>query len=76
MTTPPRPERPPLPHRRPQQHLVPELREDGADTAPAAPARSPDEARNRFARYQQGRNEGRTAGREGQQTDGEQGGNP
>ena len=76
VTTPPRPERPPLPHRRPQQHLVPELREDGTDTGPALPARSPDEARNRFARYQQGRNEGRTAGREGQQTDGEQGGNP
>jgi len=55
---------------------VPELREDGADSAAALPARSPDEARNRFARYQQGRNEGRAAGRDDQDTDGEQGGNP
>lgn len=68
-------ERPPLPHRRPQQHLVPELLEDGTDTGAALPARSPDEARNRFARYQQGRNEGRAAGRDDHQTDGEQGGN-
>jgi signal transduction histidine kinase len=75
VTTPSRPERPPLPHRRPQQHLVAELREDGADTGAVLPARSPDEARNRFARYQQGRNEGRAAGRDDQETDGEQGGN-
>ncbi|WP_051808277.1 sensor histidine kinase [Actinoplanes subtropicus] len=75
VTTPSRPERPPLPHRRPQQHLVPELREDGADQGAPPPARSPDEARNRFARYQQGRNEGRVAGRDEQQTYGEQGGN-
>jgi signal transduction histidine kinase len=71
--------RPPLPHRRPQQHLVPELREDGsavadADTGPT-PARSPDEARNRFARYQQGRNEGRAVDRGEEDNDGEQGGN-
>lgn len=69
--------RPPLPHRRPQQHLVPELREDGtaAESDAGTPARSPDEARNRFARYQQGRDEGRTAGRDDHDTNGEQGGN-
>jgi signal transduction histidine kinase len=59
----PRPaSRPPLPERQPQQHLAPELR-DAADTAvsePAQPARSPEEARARFARYQQGWRAGRT----------------
>jgi hypothetical protein len=69
--------RPPLPHRRPQQHLVPELREDGPAEADGGttPVRSPDEARNRFARYQQGRNEGRASGRDEKDTDGEQGRN-
>ncbi|WP_281274339.1 sensor histidine kinase [Allorhizocola rhizosphaerae] len=55
--------RPPLPQRQPQQHLAPELREDGStDTGTqgsAMPARSPEEARNRFARYQRGWTEGR-----------------
>jgi hypothetical protein len=59
--------RPPLPHRRPQQHLAPELRDDdpigGATGALAAipMPRSPEEARSRFARYQQGWAEGRAA---------------
>lgn len=58
-------DRPPLPHRRPQQHLAPELREDGLpgqapDAAPAA-ARSPEEARDRFTRYQRAWAAGRAA---------------
>lgn len=57
--------RPPLPHRQPQQHLAPELREDNSpDTGSqgaAASARSPEEARDRFAQYQQGWADGRAA---------------
>jgi signal transduction histidine kinase len=50
------PGRPPLPVRRPQEHLAPELRDEvpGLLTA-AEPARTPEQARARFARYQQGR---------------------
>lgn len=59
--------RPPLPQRRPQEHLAPELQEDAApaNAAPddaAEPARSPEQARNRFARYQAGRRAGSSAG--------------
>jgi signal transduction histidine kinase len=53
--------RPPLPERQPQQHLAPELH-DAANAAvreSAQPARSPEEARARYARYQQGRSAGR-----------------
>lgn len=57
---------PVLPHRKPQQHLVPELREGdlpGTDSRrAAASARSPEDARDRFARYQEGRAAGRTTG--------------
>lgn len=56
------PARPPLPVRRPQEHLAPELREEAPAEAPVAePARSPEQARSRFARYQQGRRAGRDA---------------
>lgn len=57
------PKRPPLPHRQPQQHLVPELRDDAPGRA-ARPmsTRSPEEARVRFARYQQAWAAGRAAG--------------
>ncbi|GIH20269.1 sensor histidine kinase [Rugosimonospora africana] len=58
----PRPSRPPLPERKPQRHLAPQLR--GGDTSvpsePAEPTRSPEENRDRFARYQRGRQAGRT----------------
>jgi anti-sigma regulatory factor (Ser/Thr protein kinase) len=56
--------RPRLPHRQPQQHLAPELLEDSLTDAGAqesAPARSPEETRNRFARYQRGWTDGKTA---------------
>ena len=55
--------RPPLPVRRPQEHLAPELRDEvPPGTHPAAePARSPEQARTRFARYQEGRRAGRGA---------------
>jgi Histidine kinase-, DNA gyrase B-, and HSP90-like ATPase./Nitrate and nitrite sensing. len=58
--------RPPLPHRQPQQHLVPQLRDDtsagiGSRSA-AEPTRSPEEARDRFAQYQQAWAAGRAAG--------------
>jgi signal transduction histidine kinase len=54
-------ERPPLPQRRPQSHLVPELRENEStgDVSQRTSARSPHEARNRFASYQRGRRAGR-----------------
>ncbi|WP_312034065.1 nitrate- and nitrite sensing domain-containing protein [Actinoplanes sp. TBRC 11911] len=71
--------RPPLPHRRPQQHLAPGLLEDTGEAAvPAEPAkkRSPEEARARFVRYQQGRTEGRAATSDESATDTEQGRNP
>lgn len=57
------PARPPLPVRRPQEHLAPELREETQveDTPAAEPTRSPEQARSRFARYQQGRRAGRSA---------------
>ena len=72
------PERPPLPHRRPQQHLVPELREEDSTEpagAPTGPVRSPEEARNRFSRYQRGWAEGAAADRDDTTTNAEQGGN-
>jgi signal transduction histidine kinase len=68
--------RPPLPHRRPQQHLAPELLDSELPeaSAPATP-RSPETARNRFARYQQGRADGRRAGRDDSTTTPDQGRN-
>ncbi|HEX5540807.1 MAG TPA: nitrate- and nitrite sensing domain-containing protein [Micromonospora sp.] len=55
--------RPPLPHRRPQEHLVPALRDDNPSATDIQRVmRSPEEARDRFARYQRGRDAGRTAG--------------
>jgi signal transduction histidine kinase len=74
---PARPERPPLPHRRPQQHLAPELLDSGkkeSAEAPITPARSPEEARNRFARYQRGWAEGAAADRDDTTINPEQGG--
>ncbi|MFJ6198979.1 nitrate- and nitrite sensing domain-containing protein [Micromonospora sp. NPDC092111] len=62
--SPPVATRPPLPHRRPQQHIVPELRDDGmpgaSDTTEVG-VRSPEEARDRFAKYQKGWAAGRAA---------------
>lgn len=50
--------RPALPVRRPQQHLSPMLRDEepsGSFAAqPAVPARTPDQSRDRYARYQHG----------------------
>lgn len=71
--------RPPLPHRRPQQHLAAELRDEEPATpaggaAPVAP-RSPEEARERFTRYQHGRTVGRAADRDETVTNAEQGRN-
>jgi hypothetical protein len=63
--------RPPLPERQPQQHLAPELR-DAADPAAwesAQPARSPEETRARYARYQQGWRAGRGDETAGNATD-------
>ncbi|MBN1174795.1 MAG: sensor histidine kinase [Micromonosporaceae bacterium] len=66
---------PPLPERRPQAHLAPELRggtandPDSRSTA-AEPVRSPEEARARFTRYQQGWRAGREAGIDGIPTTG------
>jgi hypothetical protein len=57
--------RPQLPQRRPQEHLNPQLRDEdpsGAIPLPAVPARSPDQARDRFSRYQHGWRAGREAG--------------
>src|SRR5439155_10000580 len=54
------PARPPLPVRQPQQHLADELRDDSAaGWEPIEPARSPEETRARFARYQRGWQAGR-----------------
>ncbi|GLY96635.1 nitrate- and nitrite sensing domain-containing protein [Actinoplanes sp. NBRC 103695] len=56
--------RPQLPVRRPQEHLNPLLREEepsGAFAAPTAPTRTPDQARDRFARYQHGWRAGKHA---------------
>ncbi|MDI6104179.1 nitrate- and nitrite sensing domain-containing protein [Actinoplanes sp. NEAU-A12] len=70
--------KPPLPHRQPQQHLAPGLR-DGASaeesTHELTAARSPEEARSRFAQYQRGRAAGRTADRQETETRAEQGRN-
>ncbi len=79
MTDPGNAERPPLPKRHPQQHLAPELRQEGSiktGTAPQAAtvARSPEESRNRFARYQRGWTDGRIAGQEEIATSADQGG--
>jgi signal transduction histidine kinase len=70
--------RPPLPHRQPQQHLVPELRDNdmpgiGSPPGAAAPARSPEDARERLMRYQQGWAEGRTANNDETVTPADQG---
>ncbi|MFY1697419.1 MULTISPECIES: nitrate- and nitrite sensing domain-containing protein [unclassified Solwaraspora] len=59
------PARPPLPHRQPQQHIAPELRDeiaaDGDPGTDATPMRSPEEARNRFSRYQRAWSAGQAA---------------
>ena len=54
--------RPPLPERQPQQHLAPELRDEKVGWESAEPARTPEEARARFAQFQQGWQDGRVAG--------------
>jgi len=79
-TAPPGPHadaRPPLPQRQPQQHLAPELREDDStDTGTqgsATSATSPEEARSRFARYQQGWTDGRGASHDETVTSADQG---
>ncbi|WP_433830574.1 sensor histidine kinase [Actinoplanes sp. CA-015351] len=61
--------KPPLPQRRPQQHLAPGLREtvDEEPEQVLAP-RSPDDVRNRFARYQRGWAEGQAANNETETT--------
>jgi signal transduction histidine kinase len=71
--------KPPLPHRSPQQHLAPGLRDETAEPdveKQPAKQRSPEEARARFVRYQQGRSEGRAATSDETDTDAEQGRNP
>lgn len=73
--------RPPLPKRLPQQHLAPELREDDSTSTvtaqvPAAPPRSPEESRNRFARYQRGWTDGRIAGHDETVNSADLGGKP
>ena len=70
--------KPPLPHRQPQQHLAPELRDDtrtdaGASSGAISKARSPEQARARFARYQQGRAAGAASIRDETVADVEQG---
>lgn len=69
--------RPPLPQRQPQQHLAPELREesptDTGSLGSTTSTRSPEEARNRFARYQQGWTDGRAAGHDETVTNADQG---
>jgi hypothetical protein len=72
--TPPPPapvDRPPLPVRQPQEHLAPELRAEAAlgEQPVAEPARSPEEARARFVRYQQGRRAGRSITADQESTD-------
>ncbi|GAA3729965.1 ATP-binding protein [Plantactinospora mayteni] len=58
--------RPPLPSRQPQQHIAPELREDATAPGGASPAagsaRSPEEARDRFTKYQRAWAAGKTDG--------------
>ncbi|MEV6345307.1 nitrate- and nitrite sensing domain-containing protein [Actinoplanes sp. NPDC051851] len=68
----------PLPQRRPQQHLAPGLREEAVvedDTAQVTASRSPEEARNRFARYQRGWADGRAADSDDNEPTAEQGRN-
>ncbi|MBB2940889.1 signal transduction histidine kinase [Actinoplanes lutulentus] len=61
--------KPPLPQRRPQQHLAPGLREAVEDEPEQVLApRSPDDVRNRFARYQRGWAEGQAANNETETT--------
>lgn len=71
------PTRPPLPTRQPQQHIAPELRDELAAAAEAAPAagpmHSPEEARNRFSRYQQAWNAGQAAAADSTATNDDQG---
>jgi len=74
--SPPVAARPPLPHRQPQQHLAPELRDDNLpDTGSqgVVAARSPEEARDRLARYQQRWADGRAAGNDDTVTRADQG---
>ncbi|GIG88147.1 histidine kinase [Plantactinospora endophytica] len=75
---PPRPSRPPLPNRQPQQHIAPELRDDTPATGTATPAagtaRTPEEARDRFTRYQRAWAAGKTDGNEEASTSDNQGG--
>ncbi|GAA2601279.1 ATP-binding protein [Dactylosporangium fulvum] len=84
-TEPPNPQaatRPVLPHRQPQQHLAPELREeDTPDTRAqgATAAKSPEDVRDRYTRYQRGRSgltpsDGRTASNGNTFTSADQGG--
>ncbi|MGX7671506.1 nitrate- and nitrite sensing domain-containing protein [Plantactinospora sp. DSM 117369] len=76
----PRPvSRPPLPSRQPQQHIAPELRDDTKATGSASPAagtaRSPEEARDRFTRYQRAWAAGKADGNdEASTSDNNQGG--
>ncbi|MFY1669692.1 nitrate- and nitrite sensing domain-containing protein [Plantactinospora sp. WMMB334] len=74
-------DRPPLPSRQPQQHIAPELREDknpatGTASSAAGAARSPEEARERFTRYQRAWAAGKTDGNDNteESTSDEQGG--
>ncbi|MFG2036963.1 nitrate- and nitrite sensing domain-containing protein [Dactylosporangium sp. NPDC048998] len=71
-------DRPVLPHRQPQQHLVPELRDDEPpvtgpqDETPST--RSPEDSRDRYARYQRGRADGLAASNNDTLTRADQGG--
>ncbi|GAA0716555.1 sensor histidine kinase [Dactylosporangium roseum] len=74
--------RPALPHRQPQQHLAPELLEEDAPATRAQEttvAKSPEDVRDRYARYQRGRagltpSDGRTANYDNTFTSADQGG--
>lgn len=70
--------RPSLPQRKPQHHLAAELRDEGASggSGGPAPARSPEEARERFSRYQRGRADGVAARSDETVAGVEQGGTP
>jgi signal transduction histidine kinase len=72
------PTRPPLPHRQPQNHLAPELRNEnpsgGGSPDAATPARSPEEARDRFTRYQRAWAAGQEEGKDETTTKDNQGG--
>ncbi|MFY1689589.1 nitrate- and nitrite sensing domain-containing protein [Plantactinospora sp. WMMB782] len=57
------PSRPPLPTREPQTHIAPELRatpDTGGPSGTSGAGRSPEEARDRFTRYQRGWAAGKT----------------